>query len=387
MPLSLLFPLAVAVAGHVAADGRAFVLSPKYPGQARGTAVSLVAEPEFSVKSEDVVHSATLRPFYRLDPIDERRSHADLRTANYELRTGNFELGLGIKTFTWGVLESYRPTDAVSQIDFVESPNGTAKLGQPYVGGGYVGDALSLRLFYLPYFRDRTFPGVRGRLRFPTVIDTDGATFGSPYGRFHPSGAARLSLDAGAFDVGLGVLSGLSRDPRFIAELTTGRVVPRYEVMHQASVDAQWTLGAFVLKGETFVRGWSGPRAEPLRWFSGGGIGVDWTTHFPADVDLVLAAEFLFDTRPVDAPPTFFEHDAFAGFRLLFNDAASTDVSAGAIVDVTDGTTFGRVEAGRRFGDHFRVSLAGHAFLAPSGKLEAGFARDHHAAARLAYHF
>src|SRR5437762_1190166 len=101
----------VQAGGLVAADGRVFSQDPKYVGQARGDAVSLVAEPELAVKTEDGTHDAAIRPFYRLDPIDDRRSHADLRKAYYQLAVGGFEAGLGVRTFTWGVLESYRPID------------------------------------------------------------------------------------------------------------------------------------------------------------------------------------------------------------------------------------------------------------------------------------
>src|SRR5438046_9908325 len=99
----------VKTAGYVAADGRGFAQSPKYPGQARGDGVSLVAEPEVSLESEEKEHTATLRPFYRLDPIDDRRSHADLRQGDYRVRADWFEASAGVGQGSWGVLGSYRP--------------------------------------------------------------------------------------------------------------------------------------------------------------------------------------------------------------------------------------------------------------------------------------
>jgi hypothetical protein len=121
-------------AGRVAADGRAFLLPPKYPGQARDDNVSLAAEPEFKLESERPVVTATLRPFYRLDPIDDRRSHADLRQASAKLFVDPIEVSAGVGTFTWGVLDSYRPTDVLNQTDFVEGPASNAKLGQTVCG-------------------------------------------------------------------------------------------------------------------------------------------------------------------------------------------------------------------------------------------------------------
>lgn len=371
-------------AGNVAADVRAFPLEPKYAGQNLGLGVSLVAEPEVKWKSENEKHTLTLRPFYRLDPVDEKRSHADLRQADYKMSLEHLELAAGVGQFTWGVLESYRPVDVLNQTDFVESIDFNAKLGQPYAEAGWVTKSATFRAYYLPFFRERTFPGVRGRLRFPALIDTDSPSFESKFAQFQPSGAARFSFNAGDLDFGVSAFTGLSREPRFVAELTSGQVAPRYDLMHQASVDAQWTVGAFSFKAEGFFRLWS----NDLYAFGGGGAGVDYTFfQFSGDADLSFAAEFLFDTRPRSAPITFFEHDAFAGFRLAFNDTANTEISGGAIVDVTDGSTFGRAEASRRFGEHWRVSLDGSVFAGPSGKLTSAFLRDHYARAKLAYYF
>ncbi len=375
---------AVQASGHVAADGRAFARSAKYPGQDRGDGVSLVVEPQLEVKSEDGVHDATLRPFYRLDPNDEKRSHADLREGSYKLSVGHFQAGLGAGIFTWGVLESYKPTDVMNQTDFVEATDGSQKLGQPYGSIGWVGSSAALRLYYLPYFRDRTFQGIRGRPRFSVPIDTDDPIFATRARRWQPSGAARFTLNLGDFDLGAGLFTGLSREPRFIAELSTGQISPRYDLMQQGSVDAQWTLGALVLKAEGFARLWG----DSLRAFAGGGGGADYTFFkLIGDADVSLAAEFLFDTRPVDAPPTFFDHDGFLGVRIAANDPSSTEVLAGALVDVIDQSTFAKAGISRRFGEHWRVSADLNVFLGPRGKLESAFLKDDYAHARIAYFF
>jgi len=374
----------VKASGHVAADGRVFAFDPKYPGQSRGDAVSLVAEPQLETKTEDGAHTATLRPFYRLDPADERRSHADLREGAYKVQSGSLQAGIGAGQFTWGTLESYKPTDVMNQTDFVEAFDGSAKLGQPYASVGIVGEKAALRLYYLPYFRDRTFQGLRGRPRFAVPIDVDHPVFASRLDRLQPSGAARFTLNAGDFDFGIGAFTGLSREPRFVAELTSGRVAPVYDHIHQASIDAQWTSGALVLKAEGFARLWG----ESLRAFAGGGAGGEYTFFkVVGEADVSLAAEILLDSRPVDAAPTFFQHDAFLGVRVAANDTSSTEVLAGAIVDAFDATTFGRLGASRRFGDHWRAYVDVNVYVAPRGKLESAFLRDDHLHGRIAYFF
>jgi hypothetical protein len=370
--------------GLVAADGRAFARAPKYVGQDRGDGVSLVAEPQLELKSASGVHDVVVHPFYRLDPNDERRSHADLREGAYKLAAGHLQAGVGTGLFTWGALESYKPTDVLNQTDFVEATDGSQKLGQPYASVGWVGDAAALRLYYLPYFRDRTFQGLRGRPRFSVPVDTDDPIFASRAGRWQPSGAARFTLNLGDFDLGAGLFTGLSREPRFVGELTTGQISPRYDLMHQASIDASWTLGALVVKGEGFARLWG----DALSFFAGGGAGADYAFFkIAGEADLSLAGEFLFDTRPVTAPPTFFQHDAFGGLRVAFNDTSSTELLAGGIVDVVDQSTFAKAAVSRRFGDHWRVSADVNVFLGPAGKLESAFLRDDFGHVRVAYFF
>ncbi|GAC1351638.1 MAG: hypothetical protein NVSMB1_06560 [Polyangiales bacterium] len=341
-----------------------------------------MAQPQFELKSENKKHTLTLRPFYRLDPDDEKRSHADVRKASYRLSLEHFELGAGAGIFAWGVLESYRPTDVLNQTDFVESITSTAKLGQPYAEVGWIAESAALRLYYLPYFRARTFQGIRGRLRFPIAIDTDHPIFESRYREWQPSGAARFSFNTGEFDFGVGLFTGLSREPRFVAELTTGSVVPRYDVMHQASIDAQWTLSSFVFKAEGYVRA-----SNTLRVFGGGGAGVSHPLFKWGDAEMTVALEYLFDTRREDAPITFFEHDAFLGVRLAFNDFAGTEITGGTITDVIDGTSFVRLYLTRRFGEHWRIALGANVFRGPKGKLESALLRDDYGHLQLAYYF
>lgn len=374
----------VETGGFGAVEARGYLLPPKYAGQETGNGVSLVVEPQLSLKGVEGQSSLTLRPFYRLDPTDERRSHFDVREAKYKLGLEHFEFQAGAGIFSWGVLESYRPTDVLNQVDFVESPNGAAKLGLPFAEVGWVGESASFKLYVLPWFRERTFPGVRGRLRFPVIVDVDHPQFETRLRNWQPSGAARFTLNVGDLDLGASLFSGVSREPRFIIELSNGQVVPRYDLSHQASVDAQWTFGALTLKAEGFVRLWS----AALKVFGGGGVGLDYTFFkVVGEADLTLAAEFLFDTRPPEAPVTFFQHDAFAGARLGINDVASTEVNAGAIVDVIDGTVFAHLEGSRRLGDHWRVALDVNLFFGTPGKLETSFVRDHHGTLKVSYFF
>ncbi len=371
-------------AGHVAAEGKLFIQPPKYAGQELGNGVSLVAEPRFELKGVEGTHALTVQPFYRLDSADEKRSHFDVREARYRLQLEHFVFGAGAGIFNWGVLEAHRVGDVMNQTDFVESVEGSAKLGQPFVEAGWVGESASLKLYYLPFFRERTFPGLRGRPRFGAVVDTDHPQFESALRQFHPSAAARFTLNAFDLDIGASLFTGLSRDPRFVLELTSGQVAPRYDLQQQASVDVQLTVDALTVKAEAFVRAWT----ADFRLFGGGGVGLDYTVFkLFHEAQLTLAVEGFFDTRPIDAPITFYDHDFFGGARFALNDVGNFELTAGAVVDVIDGATFLRANATRRLGDHWKVSLEVHVFLGTPGKLATSFVRDNYGQAQVAYFF
>lgn len=375
----------VHVRGSAAADIRGFAQPPSYSGQSSGHGVSLKAEPEAYVRSKDEAHTATVRPFVRVDPVDTGRTHYDLRQADYRFNNGGWSFGAGAGVFDWGVMENHRTVDVLNQKDLVEDIDGSEKLGQPYTKAGYDADRWSLSLYYLPYFRDRTFPGQRGRLRFPVVIDTDDPFFESSLGRWHPNVAARLSLTLGAFDIGLSGFSGTSREPRFFGQLTDDEVLPGYDFLEQVSVDASWTHGGFVAKAEALARWWSsslrlsGAAAGGLEYwlFDLGGRGVD----------LTLVSEVYWDSRLPDQPVTFHDHDIFGGFRLGFSDVGAAEVRAGGMVDFITGASFLRVETSRRFGEHWRLYLDLRGFVPGRGRLEQSLRNDHYGQLRVAYFF
>ncbi|MCA9551527.1 MAG: hypothetical protein KC933_15935 [Myxococcales bacterium] len=382
--LGLLSGVELDARGFVAADGRVFAFAPGSPEQASGNAVSMVAEPQLALASDDGVHVVTVQPFLRLDPLDQQRSHWDLRRAEYTATFESWEAGFGVGQFRWGVLESYGLTDVINQADYLESLDKSQRLGQPYLQVGWLPGDWAVRLYALPGSRPARFPGERGRLRLGAVVDPDQVIYESSLGQWQPSFALRVTGAVGDFDLGLGLFTGNAREPRLIAQLTEDTLVAAYDVMHQASADVQWTLGALTLKAEGLARLWS----RELAFFWAGGVGLDYSFFDVAGsgVDVTLAAEYLHDTRPVTAPVTFFQHDVFAGLRLMVNDSASTLVQVGAIVDVLDGQTYARLQAARRFGESWKLFGTVNAFVGPRGRLESTLLREHYAELRIVYY-
>ncbi len=378
--------LGLEVSGRVVAEGRFFFQAPRHLGQRLGSGPSIAMQPQVYLQDGPSRHTLSLEPFLRVDAIDSARTHYDLRRADYVFATGGWTLGLGVGTFTSGVLEGHRAVDVVNQRDLVEDIDGHVKLGQPYLGIGYGAGAWSFSFQYLPYFRHRTFPGERGRLRFPLVVDGEQALYESKFARWHPSFSARASVSVGDFDAGLSGFSGLSREPRFFAQLSRpGVVAPQYDLLQQAAIDAQWTAGSLLLKAEGAVRLWS----ADLQVFFAGGAGAEYDLYdvFGTGIDCVVLVEYHHDNRPKDAPLTFFDHEAVAGLRVAINDTGSTTFGSAVVVDVLTGTVYGRASLQRSFAEHWRARLEGRVFFGPQDGAESGLLNDNYAQGSLSYFF
>ncbi len=201
-----------AFSGRLSLEARWYPETGAHPGQ-RAHASGFVAAPEFYLEDAGG-GSFTLAPYFRYDAGDPDRSHADLREAYLLLfgaaGAGEWELRLGVDRVFWGVAESRHLVDIVNQTDLVEHPDEESKLGQPMAHLTLSGDWGAAELFALPYHRARTWPGRRGRLRPPFVVDGP-RTRAGPEWRLDV--AARYSRGLGPLDIGVSAFDGTGREP------------------------------------------------------------------------------------------------------------------------------------------------------------------------------
>jgi hypothetical protein len=365
------------LSGFVAADLRAFLRSPAQPGQSDAALnPSLVLQPELRHEWNDGGDRITAILFARFDSRDGRRTHFDLRELNWLHAGEGWDLRLGVDKVFWGVAESRHLVDIVNQTDLVEDIDGEDKLGQPMVNLGLQRDWGDLNLFVLPRFRERTFPGRKGRLRGPLAVATEREIFDSSDRHWHVDFAARYEVVIADWDIGLAQFHGTGREPRLVAA-TDGRgrplLAPRYDIIDQTSLDAQVTLGDWLLKFEAIGRVGQG---DPFAAIVG---GFEYTFYGVLDsgADLGLLAEYLYDGRDGSAPATTFDDDIFLGLRLALNDAYDSDLLAGLVVDRLSGATFVSLEAGRRLSEHWSLEVVARGFFnAPAGDPGFGLRRD-----------
>jgi hypothetical protein len=371
------------VSGRVSPEFRGFFTRPERPEQPRAS-VSLAIEPEFSMKSGG--HDFRIVPFFRLDSADAERTHFDVREALWRTGRRNWELRAGVGKVFWGVTESQHLVDVINQTDFVENIDTEDKLGQPMAVLTLMPRWGNIEIFLLPGFRQRTFPGQNGRLRFPLRVATELAEFESPFGKRHVDAALRWSGHAGAWDIGLSHFRGTTRDPLFsIGVDANGEsvLIPRYDLIDQTGLDLQATSGGWLWKLEAISRGGQGSRFNAAT----GGFEYTFGNVWRTGLDLGLLAEYLFDSRGRLAN-TPFEDDVFLGMRFEFNDVQTTQMLAGTIVDRKTGAVFASVEASRRLGDRWRLNLEARLFvgLPPTDYLY-GFRNDDHVQLEFSWYF
>ncbi|MBF0589143.1 MAG: hypothetical protein HQL53_08450 [Magnetococcales bacterium] len=351
------------VSGYVAGELRVFPETAAYAGQ-KGEFLSFSGQPEFYRAWEDGRQSFTLIPFFRLDPQDDDRTHADLRELTWMQVGERWELRLGVRRLFWGVTESRHLVDVINQTDAVEGLDGEDKLGQPMVNLALIRDWGTLDLLWLPWFRERTFAGPKGRPRPGLMVDHDRSRYASSSEERHQDWAIRWSHAIGAVDLGISHFQGTSRDPLFLTEMyTTGQVVlvPYYDQIRQTGLDLQFTDEAWLWKLEVLSRRgeFDGRRTEAVGGFEYSMVGI-----FESDADMGLIAEYLFDDRG-DASTQPFDNDLMVGMRLTMNDTQSTDAVIGTIIDLEDGTMAWTLEGSRRLGESWKLTLEGRAYLDP----------------------
>jgi len=344
--------------GKVGIEQRIFVEEGQYSGQLEHTQISAFIEPEFYWAWNGGGDSLTFKSFYRQDEFDSARSHFDIRELSYVHVSNDWELRAGIRKEFWGVTEFQHLVDVINQTDSVEDLDGEDKLGQLMLNLSLVRDWGIIDLYFLPGFRERTFGDESSRLRAPLVVDANHISYESSDEEKHVDFAIRWSHTIGDFDIGSYWFQGTNREPLLTPIVEGDRVFlgQYYSQMDQFGFDAQATLGDWLWKFETIYRS---TKAENF-WAAQGGFEYTYIGVFDSSVDLGLLAEYGWDARGDDdkaGAKIGTQDDLFLGSRVAFNDMQSSEVLLGLGVDLDHNALSFLIEANRRFGESFKVSL------------------------------
>lgn len=374
--------------GYAAMDVRLFAQAPLYQAQGKGRVnPSLVLRPELSWQWNGGDDRIDVVPFARLDSVDAQRRHADIREMKYSHYDEDWDIKVGFDKVFWGVTESRHLVDIVNQTDAVEDIDGEDKLGQPMVNVGLQRDWGDINLIALPYFRERTFAGAKGRPGGSPVIDTDRALYESDLGRRHPDLALRYSTVFGDWDLGLSHFRGTSREPVLVSGTNDAGDdiwIPQYDLISQTGIDVQATVEEWLWKMEAIARSGQGDT------FGATSMGLEYSFFGLIDEtgDLGLLAEYHYDGRDKSAPSTGYDNDVFLGMRLTLNDSDDTDFLAGVLIDRISQARSFTAEADTRLNDNWTIE-AELRFVDQLTSKDPGFGarKDSHLQIRLARYF
>ena len=324
-------------------------------------AVSIEPEFKHSFNGGDTIFTFT--SFGRWDNKDQARRHTDIRELNVVHVAGNWETLAGVSKVFWGVAESSHLVDVINQTDFLEGIDGEDKLGQPMLRLSRAFDQSALTLFALPGFRERKFLSRENPLVLPFEVHNH-PQYQSDDGDDHVDYALRFSGYRGIVDYGFSWFRGTSRDPIFNCDSWRA---PFYAQIDQYGLDVQTTSGAWLWKLEAIRREFRHHIDFCAQDFTAVVGGFEYSFYGMSDglFDLGALAEYHHDSRG-DRMAVAFQNDLFLGLRLGFNDAQSSEVLAGALIDLDDQTSSFRIEANRRAGKFLwadaRISVEAQAF-------------------------
>ena len=326
------------------------------------TSASVSGEVEFYYPLPSGDGSFLITPFARIDQHDSNRTHFDFREFLYQRNSDDWEFRAGLGKVFWGVAESRNPVDIINQRDSVEGITVDEKLGQPMVQFSWIKELGSLDFFILPGFRERTFASSDGRPR-ATVPIRSNAIYESDRENRHIDIAARYSMAIEEWDLGFSAFRGTERAPLFIPQLgssfTDISLQPLYYQVLQIGFDAQATLESWLLKFE-----WIHQQADAIDSHAEFVTGFEYSFYGigETDTDLGIIAEYLYDNRGESATQPF-QNDLLLGMRLALNDEASSEALLGGFFDLDTESVVLTVEASRRLGNSFKVSLEAVSWL------------------------
>jgi hypothetical protein len=328
-----------------------------YPGQERNY-LSFGFTPDFYLKWGEGKYNLKATGFLRVDQYDSHRTHGDIRELYWQTVNGNREVSIGIKKIFWGVAESAHLVDIINQTDFVESFDGEQKLGEAMIHWSYATDFGTFDAFYLPYFRKRQFPGEKGRLRTPFLVNRDDLEVESSAEEFYPSFAGRWSHYIGVMDFGVSYFHGVGREPVFqnLNQNNPANIIVSYPIIDQIGLEVQATTGPVLWKLESILR-----TSDIQDMFAlAGGLEYTFSNVKNTGIDIGIVGEYLYDDRDQFALNGL-NNDLFAGIRLAFNDISSTQFLMGGIFDLERSTKLFSIEGSRRFGDSWTGAIEARA--------------------------
>lgn len=340
--------------GSASIQARLYPHEPLFPGQNQHE-FSVATKPEYfhELDNGDLF---TFIPFLRLDfaDSDDARNHFDVRDLSYIFVQDSWELRVGVRQEFWGVAETTNLVDIINQIDAVEGAGATEKLGQPMVNFSYSHDWGIFDFFVMPFFREMTMTGVKGRGRRATVADFNQAEFESDDEQWHTDFALRYFHSVGKLDVGLSYFVGTDRVPlaKFGTLGDNTILIPFYGLINQFGVDLTYIWGQWLWKLEAIRKSEFDDQGAVAMV---GGFEYTFSGIAETGIDLGVIAEFLYDDRGEEV--ALYDEDVSFGLRLIFNDVRNSKIFFTIVQDIETNARYPSVAASTLLDDNWTLSV------------------------------
>lgn len=334
-----------------------------------GVRAALKLETKYSREIFSEGTSFNLHSRARYDFHDSDRTNVDFPALNFSIFRDAWDLTVGMDKVFWGVTESQNIVNVINQIDYLESPDGKEKLGQPMVRYAVNLNWGTVDFFVLPGFREREYGSEDGRVTLHFL--TKDAIYESSSKKEHVDIALRWRHYIDDFNFAMSYFEGTNRVPYF--SLSTENYPgnegfeaffsPVYDQMSQWGFEGQYIYEEYLFKVELI------DQQNSLNHFLATTVGVEYTLGqvFDSSKDLSFYAEYLYDQRGSSALPGVFENDFMIASRLSFNDEASSSFLLAYFWDDRTYESSLKVEGSYRLTDNLAIGVEAWTFnTAPS---------------------
>ena len=184
------------------------------------------------------------------------------------------------------------------------------------------------------------------------LLEKSDFNFQSDLKEWHPDFAIRWSNSFNVFDIGLSHFYGTGREPLFLFDNEGNISDLIYPIINQTGLDLQATTGPILWKFEGISR------FNKYQDFFAMTTGLEYTfgNVKNSGIDIGIIGEYSYDSRG-DLAIGSMASDLFVGSRIAFNDTQSTEFLFGSIIDLERSSRLYSLEASRRFGEDWKISL------------------------------
>jgi hypothetical protein len=327
-----------------------------------------------------------LHPRLRIDFRDYSRNRYLPNEAYLKFYNDYLEVNGGFQLRTWGVSNSFNPSDVLNRKDLEDNYYVPDKLGDVMVGFkavipnlGFMSD-LTFEIIGFPYFQPTPLP--ENDTRFALQGNVGGVSFTRSDEQEYPElknsfgGAASISATIKSSDISLHYYHGLEREAGFYLALDESanlRLTPFYYTIDMVGMNTETSIGKFIFHTESAfkITRANEPRFHELPLLSSSDVipndyfqfvvGLDFILNNVFGGDLTLTLEYLGEDDHEIILEEFrpFKNDVFFGLQYQLNNTRLTQFQVGVIKDLDSQEMITQFAASTKIVKELKLSIEG----------------------------